>query len=174
MPLRAAKTVLQHVVRYIFPTNGRVVNAVVLGNAGTAQTAPGMATATSGGTLAAGTYVYTTTAVVAGVETAASATGSQVTTGSTSTVTVTAATVTGATAYRFYGRTSGNQFFMKQQTSNVFTDDGSLTPNSSVVPPASTSTVSLLVPELQANKLIHGVAQATTTKQTGAYHYRGL
>lgn len=173
MPLKAAKALLKPTVRYIF-SNGRSMNAKVLGNAGTAQVAPGMATATTGGTLAAGTYVYTTTAVVNGVETAASATGSQVTTGSTSTVTVTAATVSGATAYRFYGRTSGNQFFMTQQASNVFTDTGSLTPNSGIVPPASTSTSSLLFPELQGGKLIHGVAAATTSKQTGAYHTRGI
>lgn len=173
MPLRAAKTVLKQTVKYIFP-NGRSMNAKVMGNAGTAQSAPGMGTATTGGTLAAGTYVYTTTAVVNGVETAASATGSQVTTGSTSTVTVTAGTVSGASSYRFYGRTSGNQFFMKEQASNVFTDTGSVTPNSSIVPPASTSTASLLLPELQGGRLIHGVAAATSTKQTGAYHTRGI
>lgn len=173
MPLRPTKTVLKQTVRYIF-ANGRTMNAKVLGNAGTAQSAPGMATATTGGTLAAATYVYTTTAVVNGVETVASATGSQVTTGSTSTVTVTAGVTSGATAYRFYGRTAGNQFFMKQQVSNVFIDDGSLTPNASILPPASTSTSSLLLPELQAGRLIHGVAQATTNKQTGVYHHRGL
>jgi len=173
MPLKAAKNVLKQTVKYIFP-NGRSMSAKILGNAGTAQSAPGMATATTGGTLAAGTYVYTTTAVVNGVETAASATGSQVTTGSTSTVTVTAGVVSNATAYRFYGRTAGNQFFMVQQTSNVFTDTGSVTPNASVVPPASTSTSSLLLPELQGGRLIHGVAAATTSKQTGAYHHRGI
>lgn len=173
MPLKAAKTVLQQTVRYIF-ANGRSMSGVVLGNSGAAQVAPGMATATTGGTLAAGTYVYTTTGVVNGVESAASATGSQVTTGSTSTVTVTAATVSGATSYRFYGRTAGNQFFMKEQASNVFTDTGSITPNASVVPAASTSVSSLLFPELQTNRLVHGVAAATSTKQTGAYHARGI
>jgi fibronectin type 3 domain-containing protein len=134
-----------------------------------------MATATTGGTLAAGTFVYSVTAVVNGVETQASATGSQVTTGSTSTVTVTGAVVTGAQAYRFYGRTSGagNQKFMVQQASNVFTDTGAITPSATVVPPAASS-VSLQIPELQANRLIHGVPLATTVKQTGAYHSRDL
>jgi len=173
MPLKAAKNVLKQTVKYIF-ANGRSMNAKVLGSAGTAQAAPGMATATTGGTLAAGTYVYTTTGVVNGVETAASVTGSQVTTGSTSTVTVTAATVTNATSYRFYGRTAGNQFFMKEQVSNVWTDTGSVTPNASILPPASTSTSSLLLPELQGGRLIHGVAAATSPKQTGAYHHRGI
>jgi len=171
MPLRAAKTVLQHVARYIF-ANGRSMTAIVLGNAGTALAAPTLGTATTGGTLAAGTYTYSNTAIVNGVETQASATANQVTTGSTSTVTVTAPVTSGATAYRFYGRT-GSQLFMKQQVSNVFVDDGSITPAVGTAAPAASS-VSLLLPELQGGRLIHGVAAATTTKQTGAYHNRGL
>ena len=67
MPLRAAKTVLQHVARYIF-ANGRSMTAIVLGNAGTALAAPTLGTATTGGTLAAGTYTYSNTAIVNGVE----------------------------------------------------------------------------------------------------------
>jgi hypothetical protein len=172
MPLRAVKTILQNSVRYIFP-NGRSMSGVVLGNAGTALAAPGVGTATTGGTLPAATYTYSCTALVNGVETATSATAAQVTTGATSTVTVTAGVTPGATAYRFYGRTAGNQFFMAQQASNVFVDTNAITPNSTILAPASTSTSSLLLPELQnANRLIHGVAVATTVKQTGAYHNR--
>jgi len=173
MPLKAAKTILRQTVKYIF-ANGRSMTGKVLGNAGTAPTTPGVATSTTGGTLAAATYAYTSTALVAGVETQASAQASQVTTGSTSTVTITATVNAAATAYRFYGRTSGSQLFMKQQTSNVFIDDGSLTPVAGAASPAA-STSSLLFPELQNNtRLIHGVAAATTNKQTGAYHNRGL
>jgi len=173
MPLRAAKTALQHAVRYIF-ANGRSMSAAHLGFAGSALATPGVGTATTGGTLAAGTYAYSCTALVNGVETVGSATASQVTTGSTSTVTVTAPVTPGATAYRFYGRTSGSQLLMSQQTSNVFVDTGSVTPQTGVTAPASTATATLLFPELQGGRLIHGVPLATSVKQTGAYQNRGL
>jgi hypothetical protein len=104
---------------------GRTSNAEVVGiQSGAAAAAPGLGTATTGGTLAAATYTYAAAAVVDGVERPVSATAQQVTTGSTSTVTITAATVTGATAYKFYGRVGGSLGLLVQQASNVYVDTG--------------------------------------------------
>jgi hypothetical protein len=66
-----------------------------------------LATATTGGTITAGTYRYVVTAINAVGETIASNEQSIVTTGSTSTVTVTWATVTGATGYKLYKTAAG-------------------------------------------------------------------
>lgn len=63
-----------------------------------------LATAATGGTLAAGTYNYVVTAINAQGETIASNERSIVTTGATSTATVSWAAVTGATGYRIYRR----------------------------------------------------------------------
>jgi hypothetical protein len=66
-----------------------------------------LATATSGGTITAGTYRYVVTAINANGETTASNEQTIVTTGSTSTVTVTWAAVTGATGYKLYKTAAG-------------------------------------------------------------------
>jgi hypothetical protein len=76
-----------------------------------------LATAASGGTIAAGTYRYVVTAINASGETTASNEQTIVTTGSTSTVTVTWVAVTGATGYRLYktaaGGATGTELFYK-------------------------------------------------------------
>src|SRR5262245_12341407 len=91
-----------------------------------------LGTATSGGTITAGTYRYIVTAINANGETTASNEQTIVTTGSTSTVTVTWATVTGATGYRLYktaaGGATGTELFYKAVglvTSDVDTSPGS-------------------------------------------------
>lgn len=66
-----------------------------------------LATATTGGTITAGTYKYVVTAINANGETTASNEQTIVTTGSTSTVTVTWAAVTGATGYKLYKTAAG-------------------------------------------------------------------
>jgi hypothetical protein len=66
-----------------------------------------LATATTGGTILAGTYRYVVTAINAAGETIASNEQSIVTTGSTSTVTVTWGAVTGATGYKLYKTAAG-------------------------------------------------------------------
>lgn len=67
-------------------------------------------TATTGGTLAAGTYYYRVAALDARGQTVASNEVSVTTTGATSTVTVTWGAVTGATGYRIYrGTAAGSQ-----------------------------------------------------------------
>lgn len=66
-----------------------------------------LATATTGGTITAGTYRYVVTAINANGETIASNEQTIVTTGSTSTVTVTWVTVTGATGFKLYKTAAG-------------------------------------------------------------------
>jgi hypothetical protein len=66
-----------------------------------------LGTATSGGTITAGTYKYVVTAINAQGETTASNEQTIVTTGATSTVTVTWAAVTGATGYKLYKTAAG-------------------------------------------------------------------
>jgi hypothetical protein len=66
-----------------------------------------LATATTGGTITAGTYIYAVTAINALGETLISNERTIVTTGATSTVTVTWAAVTGATGYKLYKTAAG-------------------------------------------------------------------
>lgn len=66
-----------------------------------------LATATTGGTITAGTYRYVVTAINANGETIASNEQTIVTTGSTSTVTVTWVTVAGATGFKLYKTAAG-------------------------------------------------------------------
>jgi hypothetical protein len=66
-----------------------------------------LATATTGGTITAGTYKYVVTAINANGETTISNEQTIVTTGATSTVTVTWASVTGATGYKLYKTAAG-------------------------------------------------------------------
>jgi len=122
MPARAAWKKRQ-TVRYENP-QGKTRNARVQGLGGAAAAAPGLATSTSGGTLAAATYTYACAAVVDGVERVLSPTTTQVTTGATSSNTITAAVVTGATAYKFYGRVGGSLGLLVTQVSNVYLDTG--------------------------------------------------
>lgn len=76
-----------------------------------------LATATTGGTITAGTYRYVVTAINANGETIASNEQTIVTTGSTSTVTVSWGAVTGATGYKLYktaaGGASGTELLYK-------------------------------------------------------------
>lgn len=104
------------------------------------------ATATTGGTLAAGTYYYRVTAIDAqGRESAASAQVSQVTTGATSTVTVNWTNVPGAASYRVYrgttdGFTTGVWFadagtpFVDTGTAGTAGSVSRVTPDASLVP----------------------------------------
>lgn len=80
-------------------------SAVLVGGPAVASpaAAPGLATATTGGTLAAGTWTVAYTWTTASGETQLSPTATQVTTGAASTITVTPpATPAGATGYNVY------------------------------------------------------------------------
>jgi len=91
-----------------------------------------LATATTGGTITAGTYRYVLTAINAVGETNASNEQTIVTTGSTSTVTVTWTAVTGATGYKLYktaaGGASGTELLYR--TVGLVTTDIDTTPGS--------------------------------------------
>lgn len=81
-----------------------------------APAAPAVATAPTGGTVAAGTYYVEVTYVNANGQTVASGSSSVVTTGSTSTITITSpASVTGATGwYAYVATTSGGPYYRQQ------------------------------------------------------------
>lgn len=97
-------------------------------------------TATTGGTLAAGTYSYRVSALDGlGGETLVSAATTQATTGATSTVTVNWGAVTGATGYKVFGRTAGSELLLATVgATTTWTDTGSVTP-SGALPEANTT-----------------------------------
>lgn len=101
------------------------------------QAAP--STATTGGTLTAGTYYYVITALNSGGETTQSNEVSQVTTGATSTITLSWASVAGATGYNIYRGTAAGlenaQFTVGAVT--TYTDTG--TAGTAASPPATNS-----------------------------------
>ncbi len=113
-------------------TGGSVLtsSATPLATVGTASSS----TASTGGTLTAGTYGYKVTALSQYGETAGNAEKTQViASGSTNTVTLTWATVTGAVGYWLYGRTSGGPWRriaqVSQSGSPTWTDTGVITPD---------------------------------------------
>lgn len=131
-----------------------------------AMGALGSSTATSGGSLAAGTYGYKVSALSQYGETAASAEKTQVTTGSTSTVTLTWSTVTDAVGYRIYGRTSGGPWRVisqiAQAASPTYTDLGTITPDATMVAPtidtSGTAPNGYAYPAVGADSIPNGVS----------------
>jgi len=98
-------------------------------------------TATTGGTLAAGTYWYRVSAINSIGETLASTETSEVTTGTTSTVTVNWGAVAGATGYRVYGRTTGAELLMATVGAvTTWIDTGAVIPAGAL--PAANTTAS--------------------------------
>lgn len=96
-------------------------------------------TATTGGTLAAGTYSYRVSATNAAGETLASTATAITTTGATSTVTVNWGAVAGATGYKVYGRVAGSELLIASVGAvTTYTDDGSITP-AGALPAANTT-----------------------------------
>ncbi|MEB0001592.1 hypothetical protein QN357_01405 [Cryobacterium sp. RTC2.1] len=87
-------------------------------------------TATSGGTLAAGTYGYRVSALIGTSETLAAATITATTTSTTGMVTLYWLPVPGATSYKVYGRTSGSELLMATVAAPAtsWVDTGSVTP----------------------------------------------
>ncbi len=101
------------------------------------------ATATTGGTLVAGTYYYRVVATNAQGQTLPSTETSKVVPAGTATNTVTVnwARVVGATGYKVYGRSTGAELLMATITDGAtltFVDDGSVTP-SGALPTANTT-----------------------------------
>lgn len=114
---------------------------VILYGALATPTNAAFATATTGGTLADGTYSYRVSALDGkGGETLASTATTQTTSGGgTSTVTVNWNKVTGATGYKVYGRVGGSEQLMATLGDvATWTDTGSVTPSGAL--PASNTT----------------------------------
>lgn len=152
--------------------DGETQNMVVIGEQVAAPGVPASSTATTGGTLAAATYSYRVSAVVDGVESAASTAKTQVTTGATSTVTIdwTATAVARATAHKVYGRTSGTELLMAtvNMPTVTFVDTGSVTPSGAL--PTANGATALLNPYSGSNLV--QIPKATSYKQTGVYFLR--
>lgn len=96
-------------------------------------------TASSGGTMVAGTFGYKVAALSTYGETLPSAEKTQViASGTTNTVTLTWTKITGAVGYRVYGRTSGGPWKaltqIPQADSPTWTDTGAITPDPLMVP----------------------------------------
>ncbi len=109
------------------------------------------ATATTGGSLAAGTYYYRVAATNAAGSTVASTETSKVVPAGTSTNTVTVnwAAITGATGYKVYGRSTGAELLMATITSGLTTtwlDTGAVTPSGAL--PTATSANSSMAGDL--------------------------
>lgn len=95
-------------------------------------TAPTAAAATTGGTLAAATYVYAYSRGTAKSETLVSSTVSQATTGATGKVTLTLPAIPGGSWYDrlyVYRQVSGVLKRVGSTTTTTFVDDGSVTPS---------------------------------------------
>lgn len=90
-----------------------------------APAAPGHSTATTGGTVLAGTYTFAVTYVNANGESVASATATQVTTGSTSTLTINSPAASGsATGWYAYCSQAGGTTLTRQQAAGSPTNIG--------------------------------------------------
>ncbi|MFE2407124.1 hypothetical protein ACFXDE_02135 [Kitasatospora sp. NPDC059408] len=99
-----------------FTNTGREVLHVQLGQL-TSPTAPSVSTATTGGTVAAGTYQVEVSYTNTAGETVASASASVTTTGSTSTITVTSPAAAGnATGWYAYVTQASGASYTRQQT----------------------------------------------------------
>lgn len=110
-----------------FSLNPTSTKAVAWNTAGLAPpAAPTLGTATTGGTVLAGTYQVEVTYVNAQGETIASASASQVTTGSTSTLTVNSPVASGnATGWYAYVTQAGGSTYTRQQAAGSPTAIGS-------------------------------------------------
>lgn len=121
-----------------FPLLARATTPIAWNGIGlAAPAAPTTGTATSGGTVLAGTYLVVVTLVNAAGESIASASASQVTTGSTSTLTVNSpAAGGGATGWYAYVTQAGGSTYTRQQTAGSPTNIG--TNLTLTAPPTST------------------------------------
>lgn len=153
-------------------TDGETSNALVTGDQPTAPAQPASSTATTGGTLAAATYSYRITQVVAGIESLPSVAKTQVTTGTTSTVTIdwTTGANTAATSYKVYGRNGGSELLIATvaMPTTTYVDTGSVTPSGAL--PTATGLANLKL--YHSHTLLTGVAKATTQKATNVYFNR--
>lgn len=136
-----------------------------------APAAPGHATATTGGTILAGTYTFAVTYVNANGETVASATATQVTTGSTSTLTINSPSQPGgATGWYAYVSQVGGTTLTRQQAAGSPTAIG--TNLTLTAPPTSTGanppTLNTTVPTTTQKGVLTPPAQVVVRDLTSA------
>lgn len=155
-------------------TDGESINVEVSGVQVAAPGTPASSTATTGGTLAAATYSYKVSAVVDGVESAASAAKTQATTGATSTVTVdfTAVANARATSHKVYGRVGGSEALIATVTMPTVTyvDTGAVTPSGAV--PTADGRVALIARHYGSGRALYPILKATAIKNTNVYFLR--
>lgn len=141
MPLRPARNP-KDTVSYR-PNSHRTENVTVLAAAPAVPTGLVATPSTTGGTLAAGTYIYRVTSMRNGQESAPTAQVSAITTGATGSVSLAWNAVPGATSYRVYGR-SGTIQLMSSPTSPAFVDTAAITPSGAL--PTAIGRTSLRIP----------------------------
>jgi len=128
-------------------SRGESYAVVISAGQGPPPTAPVAVPSEAGGTLAAATYVYRSTYVKDGIESAASASSNNaVIAGATGSVAVTVAVVPGATSYKIYGRTGGSFLLMNTITAPtvLYTDTAADTPSGAS--PANNSNITFRFP----------------------------
>lgn len=128
----------------ITTTNVAVIPCPVATLVAPTQTAS--STATTGGTLAAGTYRAYVTAINSRGETVVSNEQAQVTTGATSTVTLNWGAVTGATGYRIYvtsGATTTEKFLIQVGAVTTYTWTGTPAVGTGAYPTLNTAVVNV-------------------------------
>lgn len=147
MPVRNAKRRRNDQV-LIRTTKGKTRSGQVMRDQSGPSVAPTGTTATTGGTLAAGTYSYRVSLVYGTLETAPSPARAIVTTGTTSTTTVDFSALVPTsgqlpTQVKVYGRTGGSELLMGTVTlpTTTFTDTGAATPAGAL--PTDTGQVSV-------------------------------
>ena len=139
-----------------------------------APPAPVPTTATTGGTVAAGTYCVEVSYVNAAGESVASASGSVTTTGTTSTITVPSpASVPGATGYYAYLTQAGGSTYTRQQAAGSPTAIGtafvlSAPPTNTGAAPSATSTAGAAKVILEYAATTDGSGNITTDGEWGA------
>lgn len=170
MPVRTANR--GDTVQYRL-ASGETRNVVVSGVQVAAPGIPASSQSTAG-TLADATYSYRVSAVVDGVESAASAAKSQVVAGGSNTASVivdfTAVANARATSHKIYGRTGGSELLMAtvNMPTVTFTDTGAVTPAGAL--PAADGRVRLWDP--YTGPSAGTILKATSYKQTGRYFLR--
>jgi hypothetical protein len=160
---------------------GKTMNLLVLGTqaqAGAVPAAPVVANATTGGTLAIGTFSYRISRVKNGAETLASTAGTTTTTTATSTATVTLPGVANE-QYAVYGRVGGSEAFLGLSALGAvsFVDTGAVAPAGAV--PVSDGRIAAIAYHLPnpsvlgtPGSAIWPLISATGMKQINRYFWR--
>jgi hypothetical protein len=150
-------------------TAGRIFDAARL-------PAPSLSSASSGGTLLSGTYLYQVTAVLAsGAEIPGTVASLTIASGLTNTITVGWTLYTGATSYNVYGRDGSGLRLLKNVTGTSYVDTGptKLTGNPLTLPSATIGVVSTSNFTTGANTIAFGASGPITCTGTTLTSFTG-